>query len=116
MQRTLRQRKLLLIIDDVWSEDFALFESDWLGIDALHGGSACVITSREAGRAVTGGNYEAMELRPVDGPSAQRILLQAARMKTTASGDVPSGVQVRRSAALFPLGIASTFKPFSLRW
>lgn len=102
VQKKLQQRKFLLIIDDVWSEDFPLFESGWLGIDTLHGRSACVITSRHAGLAATGGKYDAIEHGPVDGPSAQRILLQMARVTTTeacAPPDVPSEIQVRDSLA-----------------
>ena len=86
--------KLLLIIDDVWPEDFELFERNWLGLDSLHGGSACVITSRDRGLVMEGGDYECIPLEPVDPGRAQRILYKHALLHATEANVAPD-VSVR---------------------
>jgi hypothetical protein len=63
----------LLIIDDIWPEDFPLFEREWLAVDDLHGGSACILTSRENGNPCS--HYKVVPLRAMDEERAQCILL-----------------------------------------
>lgn len=74
-----RACKRLVIVDDVWPEDFELFsKSVWLGLDTLHGGSVFVVTSRGRGLVAEGGNYSVVALKIVDLERAQRILRQHA--------------------------------------
>lgn len=108
MREKLRKRKLLLIIDDVWPDDFPLFERDsWLALDTLQGGSICVLTSRNCGGAASGsGNYEVVPLHPAKDADAQRILLLHARPQAQVSeAQVAPDIQVRirtpRTPALF---------------
>lgn len=75
-----RACKRLIIVDDVWPEDFELFSKRvWLGLDTLHGGSVFVVTSRGRGLVTQhGGNYSVVALKSVDLERAQRILRQHA--------------------------------------
>lgn len=80
IRQLLLKRKLLLIIDDVWGEDFDLFRLRWLAIDSQQGGAACVLTSRASGPAAWSGNYRIETMQAADAARAQRILLKNSRV------------------------------------
>jgi hypothetical protein len=104
MRQTLGNRRLLLIIDDVWPEDFPLFEGGWLALDTLQGRSICVLTSRDCGSAASAsGNYEVVPLHPADDARAQRILLLHARPQAhVAEAQVAPDIQVRIRTPRWP--------------
>ena len=95
VRQRLCERKHIVIVDDVWPEDFDMFRRDRLAVGSLQSGSVWVLTSRDGGLAASGGRFEIVALLPADTASAQSILLQNARVCAVEEGPVTSELHVR---------------------
>lgn len=87
-------RKLLLILDDVWEEDFSCFRTGRLDLLGMRNGSRCVLTSRH--RGLTGGCLHGVPLSrsSIDGTRAFRILTEYAAL-TPGAMQESSALRVR---------------------
>lgn len=82
----LESKKLLIMMDDVWPEDFACFQSGGLDLLAMRNGSRCLLSLRHTELVSRFSNVSSVALSTgsLDRAGAVRILAERARLDMTA--------------------------------